>query len=45
MDASMIINTFTILLLFSIQLAIGQVEELEGFELIWKGPFKGQPEL
>ena len=40
MDASMIINTFTILLLFSIQLAIGQVEELEGFELIWKGPLK-----
>jgi hypothetical protein len=40
MDASMIKNTFTILLLFSIQLAIGQVEELEGFELIWKGPLK-----
>ena len=36
----MIKNTFTILLLFSIQLAIGQVEELEGFELIWKGPLK-----
>jgi len=36
----MIKNTFTILLLFSIQLTIGQVEELEGFELIWKGPLK-----
>jgi len=33
-------NTFTILLLFSIQLAMGQVEELEGFELVWKGPLK-----
>ncbi len=33
----MIKSTFTILLLFSIQLAMGQVEELEGFELVWKG--------
>lgn len=36
----MIKSTFTILLLFLIQLAIGQVEELEGFDLIWKGPLK-----
>jgi len=36
----MIKNTFTILLLFSTQLAMGQVEELEGFELIWKGPLE-----
>jgi hypothetical protein len=36
----MIKSTFTILLLFSIQLAMGQVEELEGFDLIWKGPLK-----
>ena len=33
-------STFTILLLFSIQLAMGQVEELEGFELVWKGPLE-----
>ena len=36
----MIRNTFTILLLFSIQLCMGQPEELEGFELIWKGPLE-----
>ena len=36
----MIKSTFTILLLFSIQLAMGQVEELEGFELVWKGPLE-----
>ncbi|MHA2101125.1 MAG: TonB family protein [Candidatus Kariarchaeaceae archaeon] len=36
----MIKSTFTILLLFSIQLTHGQVEELEGFEIIWKGPLK-----
>lgn len=40
MDASMIKHTFTILLLFSIQLTHCQVEELEGFELIWKGPLE-----
>jgi TonB family protein len=33
-------STFIILLLFSIQLAMGQVEELEGFELVWKGPLE-----
>ena len=26
--------------MFSIQLAMGQVEELEGFELVWKGPLE-----
>ena len=26
--------------MFSIQLVMGQVEELEGFELLWKGPLK-----
>ena len=36
----MIKHTFIILLLFSIQLTYGQVEELEGFDLIWKGPLK-----
>lgn len=36
----MIKNTFTILLLFSIQSTMGQPEELEGFELIWKGPLE-----
>jgi len=36
----MIKHTFTILLMFSLQLTHGQVEELEGFELIWKGPLK-----
>ena len=39
----MIKHTFTILLLFSIQIAMGQVEELEGFEMVWKGPLKVNP--
>lgn len=36
----MIKRAFTILLLFSSQLTHSQVEELEGFELIWKGPLE-----
>lgn len=36
----MIKHAFTILLLFSTQLTHSQVEELEGFEQIWKGPLE-----
>ncbi len=36
----MIKQAFIILLLFSTQLTHSQVEELEGFELIWKGPLE-----
>jgi protein TonB len=36
----MIKHAFIILLLFSTQLIHSQVEELDGFELIWKGPLE-----
>jgi protein TonB len=33
-------STLSIILLLTIQTAMAQVEELEGFDLIWKGPLK-----
>jgi len=37
----MIKSIFSIILLFLAQITIAQIEELEGFELIWKGPVPG----
>jgi protein TonB len=37
---AMIKSTLTIVLLLTIQTAMAQVEELEGFDLVWKGPLQ-----